>query len=524
MIKNYLKGLLVSGVALLSAAQGTAQTVYKPMGIEINAGWREYLGDLGSSLFFARKPIYNGIGAQFGYYISPSFDAIVRTSAGDVGFYNTIQWENDPWKYAGFKASTFEFVGGARFKLNNGRILQEDAKLSANIIGGWGVFYVDSRINNINKHYIGFSGLVNGGLSVNYQVTDAVSLRVSSIFNYTHNDIWDGQARTPNHSIVHGRSKLFDAYMYHSFGIAYSFGTGGAPQPGKKMKDDDEDGVPNKYDKCPDTEEKYRNNVDSVGCPMDSDGDGLLDADDACPNLPGPAEYKGCPDSDGDGVEDKMDQCPTVMGSAAFNGCPDSDGDGVEDRKDDCPSMAGTAAFNGCPDSDGDGVEDRKDKCPLKAGPASSEGCPDSDGDGIFDNTDRCPDKAGIAANKGCPEIKQEVRQRIALAAKGINFETASDVILAESFDDLNRLTAILNEYKEAIVSIEGHTDNVGDPVRNKDLSQRRADAVKRYLTSQGVAAERLTATGFGQEKPIADNRTAPGRAKNRRVDFVLSY
>ncbi|MBU6325975.1 MAG: thrombospondin type 3 repeat-containing protein, partial [Bacteroidetes bacterium] len=180
---------------------------------------------------------------------------------------------------------------------------------------------------------------------MNYQFTDAVSLRVSSVFNYTHNDIWDGQARTINHSIVHGRSKLFDAYMYHSIGVAYSFGNGGAPQPGKKMKDNDEDGVPNKYDKCPDTEEKYRNNVDSVGCPMDSDGDGILDADDACPNLPGPAEYKGCPDSDGDGVEDKMDQCPTVMGSAAFNGCPDSDGDGIEDRKDDCPSMAGVAAF-----------------------------------------------------------------------------------------------------------------------------------------------------------------------------------
>jgi len=79
-------------------------------------------------------------------------------------------------------------------------------------------------------------------------------------------------------------------------------------------------------------------------------------------------------------------------------------------------------------------------------------------------------------------------------------------------------------QYKEAVVSIEGHTDNVGDPAKNKDLSQRRADSVKRYLTSQGVAAERLTATGFGQEKPIADNRTAPGRAKNRRVDFVLSY
>jgi outer membrane protein OmpA-like peptidoglycan-associated protein len=129
-----------------------------------------------------------------------------------------------------------------------------------------------------------------------------------------------------------------------------------------------------------------------------------------------------------------------------------------------------------------------------------------------------------VIANKGCPEIRQEVRAQIALAAKGINFETNSEVILSQSFENLDKLAAILNQYPEAKAAIEGHTDNAGNADANKDLSQRRASSVKAYLVSQGIAESRLTAFGYGMERPIADNRTAAGRAKNRRVDFVLSY
>ena len=125
---------------------------------------------------------------------------------------------------------------------------------------------------------------------------------------------------------------------------------------------------------------------------------------------------------------------------------------------------------------------------------------------------------------------KAEVKAKIALAAKGINFETASDVIKAESFDDLGNLINLLNEFPEAKVEIQGHTDNTGvkDDVKraanNKDLSQRRANSVMAYLTSNGISSERLTAVGYGEEKPIADNKSAAGKAKNRRVDFILAY
>ncbi len=185
---------------------------------------------------------------------------------------------------------------------------------------------------------------------------------------------------------------------------------------------------------------------------------------------------------------------------------------------------AGLAAFGGCPDTDGDGVEDRKDKCPNLAGAIAGEGCPDTDGDGVFNNIDKCPDVAGAVANKGCPEIKKEVIQKIALAAKGINFETGKAVITAGSFKSLDDLVTLLNSYPGASVEIQGHTDNNGTPESNKTLSQERANSVKRYLSAGGVSEARMTAVGYGQEMPLADNKTEAGKTKNRRVDFKLVY
>ena len=165
-----------------------------------------------------------------------------------------------------------------------------------------------------------------------------------------------------------------------------------------------------------------------------------------------------------------------------------------------------------------------EDKCPLKAGTAAGEGCPDSDGDGVYDHKDLCPATAGAVSNKGCPEIKEEVKEQIRLAAKGIYFESGKDIIKAESYANLDKLSKILQEYKEAKVIIEGHTDSQGADAANMTLSQKRADAVKRYLSTHGITADRMTAIGYGETQPQADNSTAAGRAKNRRVYFKLVY
>jgi outer membrane protein OmpA-like peptidoglycan-associated protein len=252
--------------------------------------------------------------------------------------------------------------------------------------------------------------------------------------------------------------------------------------------------------------------------------DSIYDADDDCPKIWGLRAFNGCPDTDKDGIQDKMDDCPTVAGLADFKGCPDTDGDGIADKDDKCPGVAGLKEFAGCPDTDGDGTEDSKDKCPTKPGPVAGEGCPDTDGDGIYDNIDRCPDKPGVVALKGCPEMKQEVIAKMKRAAQGIFFETGKDVIKPESFKNLNDLVTILNDFPEASVEIQGHTDDVGADNANLLLSQSRANSVKKYLIEHGVSEGRLTANGYGETKPIADNKTAAGKALNRRVEFVLTY
>lgn len=284
--------------------------------------------------------------------------------------------------------------------------------------------------------------------------------------------------------------------------------------------DADKDGVLDKIDKCPGTAAGLK--VDASGCEVDSDGDGLTDSKDKCPTVAGLSKFDGCADSDGDGIQDSEDACPKVAGLDKFKGCADSDGDGIQDSEDACPSVAGKAEFNGCADSDGDGIADNKDECPTVVGTVA--GCPDKDGDGVADKKDKCPDVAGLAALKGCPEIKSDVLKKAAVSAQGIFFETGSDVIQKKSLKNLDALSVIMKADPALIAEVQGHTDNAGDATKNKTLSQKRADAVKKYLSGKGVTAERLTAVGYGSEIPVADNKTAAGKAKNRRVEFKLDY
>jgi outer membrane protein OmpA-like peptidoglycan-associated protein len=187
---------------------------------------------------------------------------------------------------------------------------------------------------------------------------------------------------------------------------------------------------------------------------------------------------------------------------------------------------------HGCPrDADGDGIVDGEDACPETAGVRSDDpsrhGCPpDADGDGIVDGEDACPDAAGEAdedpEKHGCPLVAIVVDE-IRITEK-VHFATRSARILPESNDLLMAIAKLLRDHPEVLlVSIEGHTDSRDNDYYNKQLSTWRAAAVRRFLIEKGmIEPSRLVSVGFGEEKPIADNATEEGMAKNRRVEFHI--
>lgn len=286
----------------------------------------------------------------------------------------------------------------------------------------------------------------------------------------------------------------------------------------------------------------------------DADKDGILDPDDACPTAPGVRtshrETNGCPapavaaapsDRDGDRIVDREDACPDRAGvtntDPKKNGCPpDRDGDGIADSDDACPDIAGGKSpdpkKNGCPpDRDDDGVADHEDACPDVAGDKSADptmnGCPpDRDGDGIANREDACPDAPGPAdtdpKRNGCPLARIEDGQ-IKISDQ-VKFKTGSAEILRDSDATLLAIATTLKNHPEVgKLRIEGHTDSRGSAATNNRLSQQRADAVLKWLTSYGIDRKRLEAKGFGFTRPLETNETEEGRQNNRRVEFHLT-
>ena len=265
----------------------------------------------------------------------------------------------------------------------------------------------------------------------------------------------------------------------------------------------------------------------------DADEDGIFDKEDACPTVAGPVENKGCPwaDTDGDTVVDKDDTCPSVVGPVENNGCPwgDADKDTVLDNVDTCPKVAGPVENKGCPwpDTDGDSVLDKDDQCPNEKGLVANAGCPekDADKDGVTDKEDACPTVPGPVSNKGCPEVTKEVLKELKVQARSIFFVTGKAVLQTadkgQTDGRLDAIKEILKNYPNAKFSVEGHTDSVGNAKANQKLSEARAKVVMDALIAKGVNPENLTYKGFGASKPVASNKTAKGRAANRRTEVI---
>jgi OmpA-OmpF porin, OOP family len=257
-----------------------------------------------------------------------------------------------------------------------------------------------------------------------------------------------------------------------------------APKGPVESGDRDGDGIPDAVDKCPDVPEDKDGFEDEDGCPdTDNDKDGIADASDSCPNEP----------EDKDGYEDE-DGCPDV----------DNDRDGIADASDKCPNepedVDGWEDVDGCPDpdNDGDSIPDVKDKCPNQAGPADNDGCP-------------AKYKLVVVTDQKI-ELKQTVF-----------FATDKTIILPKSYPLLTEVAQVLKDRPTINVRIEGHTDSQGNDAYNLRLSQGRANSVRAFLVSRGVASERMEAEGYGETRPLATNSTRAGRAMNRRVEFFIT-
>ncbi len=374
---------------------------------------------------------------------------------------------------------------------------------------------------------------------------------------------------------VAGNPNNKDWYAIGGLNFARSFG----------KVDRDKDGVADADDKCPDVPGLKM----LGGCP-DADADGIADNEDNCPNVAGLKTLKGCPDADKDGITDLDDECPEEAGIAAFKGCPDSDNDGIADKDDKCPKEAGRKDKDGCPffDRDNDGIADAEDTCPEEAGLAKFKGCPDTDGDGVEDSKDKCPKVPGT--DNGCPpqEIKEEIKtgggvidgatglENSSLLNKGTTMtttgsssnstgtvissgsdtsgaktngaETSTITTYSSNFSSgldlrirkiyfttsqanvfggdnlvvLNEILTILNTYPNYNVRVKGYTDNIGNAVSNRVLSETRAKTVYEWFITNGIAAKRLSHSGYGSANPDSSNATETTRQLNRRVEFEL--
>ncbi len=287
-----------------------------------------------------------------------------------------------------------------------------------------------------------------------------------------------------------------------------------------KVADADGDGVPDFLDRCPNTPSGVE--VDRFGCPLDSDGDGIPDHLDQCPNTPPGVQVdtKGCPlDSDGDGVPDHLDECPNTPEGTEVDkrGCPldlrDSDGDGVPDLFDKCPDTPRGVVVDedGCPlDSDGDGIPDYLDECPNT--PPGLAVLPDGC---ALEGDCRRPRPGEAVDERGCAVDRNFV-------LRGVKFEFDSAILTPEAKAILDRVSETLRAYPNIKVELGGHTDSIGSASYNLGLSERRSIAVKDYLGSKRIPADRMIPVGYGVSRPIADNSTEEGREENRRVELSV--
>ena len=405
------KSLLIALLAVMPLI-ATSQTHWE-YGLQL--GIMSYEGDLSHANMSQVKYSHPAYGLSVSKYLTPIWAMRIEGTYGHISGndtrYNTPAWHQRR-KFA-FESPVFEtsmriewdMLGSLRFRKDEwnsmpsmGTYYSFHKVLSPYLFAGLGANWFDPTTTYNQPDYPKSKIEINTdrtadksqgtfavpfGTGLRYDINKQLVVGIEGTYYYPFSDYLDGIS-------LSGNKNNNDWY-----------GTALVTMRYRNIKDDrDADGIIDEKDACP----NVAGTAENKGCPNDSDMDGTPDKTDKCPMSKGLAEFAGCPDSDADGIEDRTDACPSIPGIVKFNGCPDTDQDGISDNLDQCPYIKGEAKYDGCPDTDGDGIEDAKDDCPIAAGQAAYKGCPDTDFDGIADNNDECPTAKGDREYKGCPD------------------------------------------------------------------------------------------------------------------------
>jgi len=431
-------------------------------GLGIKGGITSYSGDIDEMNFAtyydfnATYWLNNNIGVGFNY--GKGFLSAEETVNNNKIYFKTWLWN-------------YSFL--LKYKLF------PTSRLNPYLTAGYSVIDIDPKDRNgyrlpnrAAEKYEKINYAIPLGFGLSYFLSEFVAIDAEVIYHYSGTDYIDDRKEGSKN----------DGWTTAALGLSLYLG---------KPKDTDKDGIPDKMDADPTHPEDFDGFEDIDGIPeWDNDKDGVLDTDDKEPLNP----------EDQDGFQD-ADGIPD----------PDNDNDGILDENDKCPGTD----VNLDTKEDMDGFQD-DDGCPD----------PDNDGDGILDGEDSCPDKAetfnGYEDDDGCPDEKPEiaVEKGKAIVLDGINFASGSSTLTQNSMRILEKVFRTLDKNPEIEVEIRGYTDNTGSYEGNVKLSQRRADAVKQYLISEGIDTSRVNTKGYGPADPIAPNDTREGRAKNRRIEF----
>jgi outer membrane protein OmpA-like peptidoglycan-associated protein len=357
-----------------------------------------------------------------------------------------------------------------------------------------------------NKPYIsdgkasGWTAVVPGGLGFAVNLGKTVGLDFSGVYNYTF-------TKDLNATTYGGKN---DPYLAGLAGIFWHGESGSADPDGDGLTNDEEATFgtdPNNPDTDGDglTDGNEVKKYSTSPLKADTDGDGIKDGDELLTYKTNPLKA----DTDGDGLKDG-DELLTYKTDPLK---ADTDGDGLNDG-------AEVLTYKTDPlkaDTDGDGLKDGDEVMKYKTDPlkADTDGGSVNDGIEVQRGTNPLDPKDDVPKKE---ELKVEVGKSIAL--EGVTFATGKATLTAESESVLEKAYNTLEQNPEITVEIQGHTDNTGSRATNMKLSQARANAVKAWLTAKGIQDSRIATKGFGPDKPVAPNKTAEDRAKNRRIEF----